>query len=417
VRYSRPMPSTPPLARPLTLPCGATLRNRLAKSAMSEDLADAGNVPGERLVRLYRRWGAGGAGLLITGNVMVDRGALGEPGNVVIDDAGGLDALARLAEAAKAGGAAAWPQINHPGRQSPRFLVKTPVAPSAVPLKLPDAVFAPPRALEASEITDLVGRFAQAAAVSKRAGFDGVQIHGAHGYLVSQFLSPLTNLRDDAWGGDPERRRAFLVAIVRAMRAEVGPAFPIGVKLNSADFQRGGFDEAESMAVVAALEAEGVDLLEISGGTYERPATSGTIEATRASTVAREAFFLEYARAVRARTKMPLLLTGGFRSRAGMESALTEGPEGRGAVDVIGLARPFAQAPEIARGLLDGSVTESEVRPRRTGFTQLDSFIEITWYTYQIHRIANGQEPDPRVSPWWVLANMGWRTAAARMRM
>ncbi len=381
---------------------------------MSEDLADAGGAPGERLSRLYARWGAGGAGLLITGNVMIDRTALGEAGNVVIEDDRNLEALARMAAAGKAGGAAVWPQINHPGRQTPRFLARVPVAPSAVPLTLSGAVFAPPRALESAEISELITRFGRAAGICRRAGFDGVQIHGAHGYLVSQFLSPLTNLRTDDWGGDPERRRRFLIGIVRAMRAEVGPGFPIGVKLNSADFQRGGFDEEESMAVVVALEAEGVDLLEISGGTYERPATSGTIRQTRASTLAREAFFLEYARKVRARTRMPLLLTGGFRTRAGMESALTEGPDGRGAVDMIGLARPLAQEPELARGLLDGSVSESRVRPRRTGFTQLDSLLEITWYSYQIHRIGNGKEPAPGVSPWWVLAKMVWRALASR---
>lgn len=403
-----------PLAAPLPLPCGAVLKNRIAKSAMSEDLADPGNVPGDRLVRLYARWGAGGAGLLISGNIMIDRTALGEPGNVVIEDDRGLQGLRRMATAAKSGGAAIWAQINHPGRQTPRFLSKHPVAPSAVPLALPGALFAPPRALDAAEIPALIARYATAAEVCKRAGFDGVQIHGAHGYLVSQFLSPLSNLRTDEWGGDPERRRRFLIEIVRAMRAAVGPAFPIGVKLNSADFQRGGFDEAESMDVVAALEAEGVDLLEISGGTYEKPATSGTIAATRASSVAREAFFLEYARKVRAQTRMPLLLTGGFRSRAGMESALTEGADGRGAVDMIGLARPLAQEPELARGLLDGTLTESRVRPRRTGLTQLDSLLEITWYSYQIHRIGNGQEPAPKVSPWWVLVKMAWGMVRAR---
>jgi 2,4-dienoyl-CoA reductase-like NADH-dependent reductase (Old Yellow Enzyme family) len=398
------------LATPLTLPCGAVLPNRIAKSAMSEDLADRGNVPGDRLLRLYRRWARSGAGLLVTGNVMLDRHALGEAGNVVIEDDAALDALTRWAEAGRSGGAEFWPQINHPGRQSPRFLSPRPVAPSAVPMDIPGKVFNPPRALEASEIVDIVGRFGRAAGICRRAGFTGVQIHGAHGYLVSQFLSPLTNLRDDDWGGDPVRRRRFLVEIVRAMRAEVGPTFPIGVKLNSADFQRGGFDEAESMDVVAVLEAEGLDLLEISGGTYERPAVTGIIKEVRASTVAREAYFLEYARRVRARTRLPLLLTGGFRTRVGMEAALAEG-----AVDMIGLARPLAQDPELPRGLLDGTIAESQVRPRRTGIALLDGLLEVMWYSHQLHRIGDGGDPDPTVWPWTVLARTAWRTMRARL--
>ncbi len=405
------LPSPSPLLAPLDLPCGATLPNRIAKSAMSEDMADLGNTPGDRLCRLYSRWARSGAGLLLSGNVMVDRTALGEPHNVVMDGASGLDSFARWADAGRAGGAHFWPQLNHPGRQSPRFLSPVPVAPSAVPLALPGKIFAAPRALLASEIEDIVGAFGRAADRCKRAGFSGVQIHGAHGYLVSQFLSPLTNLRDDVWGGDPVRRRHFLLSILRAIRAETGPEFPIGVKLNSADFQRGGFDEAESMDVVAALEAGGLDLLEISGGTYEKPAVTGTIQALRASTVAREAYFLEYARKVRRRTKLPLLLTGGFRTRVGMESAVSEG-----AVDVVGLARPMALEPEFPSRLLAGAVEESRVEPRRTGISTLDGWMEIAWYTHQLHRMGYGKEPAPNVWPWTIVAKAGWSLVRDRLR-
>jgi 2,4-dienoyl-CoA reductase-like NADH-dependent reductase (Old Yellow Enzyme family) len=195
------------------------------------------------------------------------------------------------------------------------------------------------------------------------------------------------------------------VEIVRAMRAEAGPAFPIGVKLNSADFQRGGFSEEESMEVVAVLESEGVDLLEISGGTYEKPAMTGRGASVRASTAAREAYFLEYARKVRARTRLPLMLTGGFRSRAGMEAALASG-----AVDVVGLARPLAQEPDFARRVLDGSTDHSEVEPRRTGIATLDGLLEVAWYSYQIQRMGRGLEPDPGVWPWTVLARLGWES-------
>ncbi|MBM4365379.1 MAG: NADH:flavin oxidoreductase/NADH oxidase family protein [Deltaproteobacteria bacterium] len=393
------------LAQPLPLPCGVNLPNRIAKSAMSEDLGDKDHLPDERLCRVYARWAQSGAGLLMTGNVMVDETALGEPHNVVIVPGKGHDALAAWAEAAQSGGAACWPQVNHPGRQSPRTLSRQPVAPSAVELDLPGKVFAPPRALEASEIVDIVGRFARAAGACKAAGFQGVQIHGAHGYLVSQFLSPLSNLRDDEWGGDDTRRRRFLLEVVRAMRAEVGPGFPVGVKLNSADFQRGGFTEDASMEVVSALEAEGIDLLEISGGTYEKPVMAGRGAEVRASTVAREAYFLDYARKVRARTRLPLMLTGGFRTRAGMEAAVAGG-----AIDVVGLARPMALEPDFPARVLRGEADDSQVEPRRTGVGVLDGLLEVAWYSYQIKRMGRGLDPDPGVWPWTVLAKLGWES-------
>lgn len=367
---------------------------------MSENLADPGKLPGERLLRLYQRWARSGAGLLVTGNVMVDPSALGEPDNVVFEDDRALTAISAWATACRSGGAHAWTQLNHPGRQSPRTLSPEPVAPSAVGLKIPGGMFAPPRALLPAEIESIIARFARTASISQRAGFSGVQIHGAHGYLVSQFLSPLTNLRNDDWGGDPTRRRRFLVEIVRAIRAEVGPGFPVGVKLNSADFQRGGFSEDESMEVVEVLEAEGIDLLEISGGTYEKPEMTGITPPGRQSTALREAYFLEYAQKVRSRTRTPLQLTGGFRTRAGMEAALSGG-----AVDLIGLARPMALEPELPRGLLDGTVTESRVAPRRTGVASLDGLLEVSWYTWQLHRMGAGKEPDPKVWPWTVIGH------------
>nr|HRD10771.1 NADH:flavin oxidoreductase [Mycobacterium sp.] len=260
---------------PLTLPCGLVLPNRIMKASMSEALAESGHAPGARLEQLYRTWSHGGYGLLISGNVMVDGAQLGEPGNVVIEDERDLDALTRWAKSAHDGGVPIWAQLNHPGRQSnPLAIGHTPVAPSAVPLNLPGSTT--PRELTAAEIEDIIDRFATAAAVCETAGFDGIQIHAAHGYLVTQFLSPLSNLRTDEWGGDPVRRMRFLLEIVRRIRARVSPGFAVGVKLNSADFQRGGFSEEESRDVVAALAGEGIDLLEISGGNYESPAMAGS---------------------------------------------------------------------------------------------------------------------------------------------
>lgn len=385
-----------PLAAPLQLPCGVQLTNRLAKAAMSEQLGDRRNAPTTRLATLYRAWATGGAGLVITGNVMVDRSALGEPGNVVVEDERDMELLRAWAAAADGTDCSVWMQLNHPGRQSPRFLSPHPVAPSPVPMRSGRAAFAPPRQLRSDEIVDVIDRFANAARVAQRAGFAGVQVHGAHGYLVSQFLSPHTNRRDDEWGGDLSRRMRFLLDVVGAIRAVVGPEFPVGVKLNSADFQRGGLEEEDSVRVVGALQDAGIDLLEVSGGTYERAVMVGAARprgSERASTSSREAYFIDYARRVRAVCDVPLMLTGGFRSGEAMRAAVSIGD-----VDVVGLARPFSVAPDLPRELLDGTVDRSFVRPIGTGIRRLDGLAEIAWHTQQLHRLSAGRAPAPRRS-------------------
>lgn len=384
------------LRDPLDLPSGLRLRNRIAKAALSEALGDADHSPDERIVTLFRRWAQGGYGLLVTGNIMVDRAHLGEPGNIVIEDDRALAQLTAWSKAAHDEGAAILAQLNHPGRQSNLLdLGHRPVAPSAVSLALPGA--ATPRALTAPEIEDIIERFAAAAQVCEDAGFDGVQIHAAHGYLVTQFLSPLANLRDDEWGGDPTRRMRFLLEVVRRVRGRVRPGFTVAVKLNSADFQRGGFTEDDSRAVVAALAQEAVDLIEVSGGSYESPAMSGSASP---STRAREAYFLDYARSVReAAGDVPIAVTGGFRSRDGMEEALTAGD-----CDVIGIARPTVTTTDSAAAILDGrtdTLTTHEIRTGMRGLIgrfadlkALDSVLNLTWNADQLHRLARGLEPD-----------------------
>lgn len=384
------------LVEPLTLPCGQVLPNRLVKSALSEALGTADHAPDERLERLYRRWSTGGYGLVVTGNVMVDRTQLGEPGNVVVEDDRHLPALTRWASAAKAGGTPVWVQVNHPGRQANLLALRTrPVAPSAVAVGLPGATT--PRALTSAEVEGLVERFATTAEVCERAGFDGVQVHAAHGYLVAQFLSPLSNLRDDEWGGDPERRMRFLLEVVRAVRRRVSPGFAVGVKLNSADFQRGGFSEEESAGVVEALSREGLDLLEVSGGSYESPAMMGT---AAASTRAREAYFLEYAATVRERAGgVPLAVTGGFRSREAMAGAVAAGE-----CDVVGLGRPTVTTPDAAAQVLDGRTDRLVAHRLASGLPgvarrvvdvkALDGAMDLSWHTDQLHRLGAGLEPD-----------------------
>lgn len=386
----------PTLRDPLTLPCGLVLPNRIMKAALSEGMANKWNAPDQRLERLYTTWGKGGYGLILTGNVMVDGTQLGEPGNVVIENERYLDALSRWAKATKDGGVPIWVQLNHPGRQSnPLDLGHKPVAPSAVPLSIPGSPT--PRELTPTEIEDIIERFATSAAVCETAGFDGVQIHGAHGYLVAQFLSPLSNRRTDEWGGDPARRMRFLIEVVRRIRSRVAPGFAVGLKLNSADFQRGGFTEDESRGVLAALAGEGLDLIEVSGGSYEQPAMMG---ATADSTRAREAYFLDYARTVRSILgEIPVAVTGGFRSRAAMEEAVNSGE-----CDVIGLGRPTATTPDAAEVLLSGraeAVTAQQVRYGMRGLLgkfvelkTLDGLLELGWHADQLHRIGDGLEPD-----------------------
>jgi 2,4-dienoyl-CoA reductase-like NADH-dependent reductase (Old Yellow Enzyme family) len=382
---------------PLSLPNGQVLPNRIMKAALSEGLGNKQNSPDGRLERLYSTWGRGGYGLLITGNVMVDRTQLGEPGNVVIEDERNLGALSRWAKTTQDAGVPIWVQLNHPGRQANLLeLGHTPVAPSPVPLNLPGATT--PRELTSDEIENIIERFATAAVVCETAGFDGVQVHGAHGYLVAQFLSPASNLRTDDWGGDPERRMRFVLEVVRRIRARVSPGFAVGIKLNSADFQRGGFTEEESRGVVAALAKEGLDLIEVSGGSYESPAMMGS---AAASTRAREAYFLEYARTVRGLVgDIPLAVTGGFRSRAAMAAAV-----GAGECDVVGLGRPTATTTDAADVILTGraeALTTHQVRYGMRGVLSkvvnlktLDGILDLSWHTDQLHRVGAGLEPDP----------------------
>ncbi len=374
----------------LTLPNGAVLSNRIAKSAMSENLGTYSNQPNKKLICLYDRWCKGGAGLIITGNVMVDRRALGEPKNVVVEDRQSVDLLQQWAATAKNTGTHIWPQINHPGRQAFAAINKEVVAPSEVMLKMgrANAMFTKPRALKENEIEDIIERFGNTALILKEAGFTGVQIHGAHGYLVNQFLSPLTNLRKDKWGGTLDNRARFVLEIYRTIRGKVGVDYPIGIKINSADFQRGGFTEEESMRVITMLSEEGIDLIEISGGTYEQPAM---MQSKKQSTIEREAFFLDYVEKARQIIKTPLMLTGGFRTTTVMEQALVEGK-----LDVVGIARPFALYPDLPNDIFSGKLDKIELPMPKTGFKAIDDIggLELPWYELQIKRIAEGKEPD-----------------------
>ncbi|MFC1851147.1 NADH:flavin oxidoreductase/NADH oxidase family protein [candidate division CSSED10-310 bacterium] len=401
------------LGQTITLPCGVTVKNRFMKAAMSEVMGSKTHEPTTALEVLYRVWAEGGAGLVLSGNVMIDSRFLGEPGNVVIENQDCLPPLKRWAEAGTVQNTQLWVQINHPGKQIPSFLCREPVAPSAIPLSLP--YFNCPRALQEAEIEDIITRFGTTAAIVKLAGFTGIQIHGAHGYLVSQFLSPHHNQRLDNWGGSLENRMRFLLAVYQSIRKNVGLDFPVSLKLNSADFQRGGFTEEESLQVVQTISDAGIDLIEISGGTYEAPAMMGKKQKAT-STLQREAYFLIFAEQVRQVTSVPLAVTGGFRSSAGMAAALASG-----ACDLVGLARPMVVTPDLPRRILAGENFVSSVKKRiSTGIQFLDKMImpDLSWYERQMALIAKGKEPEPDLNPWRAAAETiittGWQNLRRR---
>lgn len=384
------------LSAPLTLKDGVEIKNRLFKSAMSEQLGDGAHNPLKGLSRLYEIWARGGIGISVTGNVMVDRSALGEPKNVVLDEKSDLSGFQAWAEAGKKNGSQIWMQLNHPGKQTPKFLTKKPVAPSAVPLgKGLEKSFNPPRELTEKEITDIAKKFGTSAGLAKQTGFSGVQIHGAHGYLVSQFLSPHHNQRTDSWGGSLKNRMRFVLLVLKEIREAVGDDYPVGIKLNSADFMKGGFSRDDSMAVARQLEKEGIDLVEISGGTYESPSMTG--HKIKESTLKREAYFLAYAEQLRDVVDIPLVVTGGFRTASAMNDALESN-----ATDMIGLARPMAIEPEFPNRILQDSGYGSNLKDPSTGVRAVDrmAMLSITWYEIQLEKIAKGHPPDPNLNAW-----------------
>lgn len=409
----RARPSAPvEVTDPLRLPCGLVLANRIAKAAMTECLADPRtNDANGRHERLYRRWAAGGVGLMVTGNVMVDRRYLERTTNVVIDARTDRVAVQRWAAAAQSTGVPTLVQVNHPGRQCSVLVSRSPVAPSPVKVRVLGA-FVTPRALSDAEVEALVSRYAEVARDVVAAGFAGVQIHAAHGYLASQFLSPLSNARTDRWGGSLANRARFLLEAVRTTRRAVGPSAAVAVKLNSTDFQRGGFGPDDAVQVARWLQDEGVDLLEVSGGTYEAPGFMGLSGPRGGSPDSPEGYFLDFAMRLRQEVRIPLMLTGGLRTVATMRRIV-----GDGTVDVVGLARPVALEPDLPRRILAGTTSASAVRELGTGWRQADAMIEAGWYGAQMARMADGQAPDPDLPRWRAIQNyLGSEAAHAAVR-
>jgi 2,4-dienoyl-CoA reductase-like NADH-dependent reductase (Old Yellow Enzyme family) len=373
---------------------------------MTEGLADKFDLPTPALIQLYKTWSQGGTGLHITGNVMIDRRYLERAGNVVLEDDKDLELFRRWAKQGTIGGNHLWVQLNHPGRQCPKMVCTTPLSPSDVQLAILGN-FAKPRPMDQSDIEEVITRFITTSQLVKKAGFTGVQIHCAHGDLLSQFLSPKINQRQDQWGGSLENRARIIRRIIVGVREAVGADFPIGVKLNSADFQKGGFSLEDCITVASWLGEDGVDLLEISGGTYEQLSLIG-VEPTdvRESTRKREAYFIEYAERIKQSAQIPVMITGGFRSRDVMERAIESGE-----VDVIGLARPLCTEPDCSTKLIEKTIQTLDCYEDKLVLGSkfwgnnspsnlikaINSFGQVGFYYWQIIRLSKGLTPQPQL--------------------
>lgn len=398
------------LFQPFTFPNGITAKNRFFKSAMEEHLGIQSRVSGG-LIKLYDTWAKGGTGILVTGNVMVSKQGKGSPQDIVLNDEHDMAMLKAWATTGTQNDTLLIMQINHAGKQSPKTVNQQPVAPSAVPLKGMQQFINPPRPLAHDEILKIIQDFIRTAQLAEQAGFSGVQIHAAHGYLISQFLSPHHNVRDDEWGGSLEHRMQLLLQIYQGIRKAVSPEFLVGVKLNSADFQKGGFDEQDSIQVVKKLSELGIDFIEISGGNYESPA----MLAPKQSTQQREAFFLDYAKKARQVSTAPLIITGGFRSEHAMNEALNSGD-----LDFIGLARPLTLVPDLPNQIQQKRYQTVTTQRIQTGVKRIDrafgSVLEMNWYMMQMARLGAGKHPDPHLSAWTVLANTLWANGKAGLK-
>lgn len=399
----------------LVLPNGSTIPNRLAKAAMEENMADREQAPSGQLMRLYQAWADGGIGLIISGNVMVDSHAMTGPGGVVLEDDESLAQFKHWAQIGRSKGAQFWLQINHPGRQMQANLGQTTYAPSAIALDLGKMSnrFDVPQAMSQQKIEEVIQRFATTAKLGEQAGFTGVEIHAAHGYLLSQFLSPLSNQRTDQWGGSLENRARLLIEIVKAVRAVVSPQFAVAVKLNSADFQRGGFSSEDAQQVVKMLNGLGVDLVELSGGSYEAPAMQG--QARDGRTLAREAYFLEFAKEIRKVAHMPIMVTGGIRRLEVAQQVIDSG------VDMAGMGTALAIEPNLPNQWKQGKPTAPELKPIDWKNKTLGSLANMAAVKFQLRKLSQGKTPDPKVSPLWALilqqAAMARRTRQYKSRM
>jgi len=375
----------------IALPNGIELKNRIIKAAMSETLADKTNQPNTKHIALYKRWAEGGSGLLISGNVMIDRSQLGEPGNIVLDNKTDKKALSLWSKAGTQNDAKFLLQLNHPGKQAPKSMSKNPVAPSSVKLsKELSALFNEPRELTNDEIKRLIGKFVEAGKIAEETGFSGVEIHAAHGYLINQFLSPADNRRTDEYGGTLENRMRFMVEVFQGIREVTSPRFIIGLKLNSSDFTEEGFSETDSLKVIIKMAELGIDFVEISGGNYEK---------TKVTDVGQGVFFLDFAKKAQNSVDIPIMLTGGLTSRQGIEDVINKEE-----IALVGLGRSLIMNPDIPNQLASGEFESVQLPRLSTGIKKLDmkvgGAIGLAYYEQQMERLVKGNQVKYTTNAW-----------------
>jgi len=394
-----------PIFQTLTLPNGRVINNRIVKASMEESLADTNHLPSAELIRLYQTWGLGGCGLLLTGNVMIDHLAMTGPGGTALEADTPLQAFKDWARAAKSGGSQVWMQINHPGRQVYAGMGGKALSASDIPLDMGkhSKLFAQPKAMNDVEINDVIQRFVSTAKQAIAAGFDGVQIHAAHGYLISQFLSPLSNKRSDQWGGSLENRARLLINVITAVRASLPASAAVSVKLNSADFQRGGFQPDDANSVVKMLEGLGVDLIELSGGSYETPAMQG--RSADENTLAREAYFLEFARDIAADTDIPIMTTGGISRMETAEQVINSG------LAALGIATALAYQPELAKLWQQDKMLAAKIPPIKLKNKVVASLASMAVVKRQMRRLGQGKTSLAKPSALYSLITEQLRSA------
>lgn len=364
------------LSRPLELPCGAVLKNRIVKSAMSDSLGDGAGNPTETQARLYERWAEGGAALSIVGEVQGDARYPEKPGNLVLAPDSDLRALQKLTQRGAKNGAHLWAQLGNGGALS-HPPISRPKGPSALDLEgLRCEEMSP------DEIRRLPGIYADAAKLAQNAGFSGVQIHAGHGFLLSQFLSPLFNRRTDAYGGAINNRFRIVGEIMDEVRDAVGASFPVGIKINCTDKLKGGLGEEDALQAVRMLA--NADLIDISGGTYFPGAESSSDGVS-----APGPYFINFARRAKEIVSAPIMATGGFATRAQAQNAVENG-----CADAAGIARAFALNPNLANVWLKcGGDPEFPVfdSPPRGGIT--------AWYSMRLTALGEDREEQFNNSP------------------
>jgi 2,4-dienoyl-CoA reductase-like NADH-dependent reductase (Old Yellow Enzyme family) len=382
---------------PFTLPSGLVLKNRIVKAAMEENLANVDQQPDEALFNLYSQWAMGGVGLILTGNVMIDHLAMTGPGGVALEKGADLAPFAKLVQKAQQNNCKIIMQINHPGRQVFKKMGGKILSPSDVALDMGkhSGMFAAPTPMSEAEIADIIRRFTDTAVLAKQAGYDGVQIHAAHGYLLAQFLSPLTNKRNDQWGGALENRARLLIQIVQSVKHACGNDFSLSVKLNTADFQRGGFDVKDASAVVLMLEKQAIDFVELSGGSYEAPAMQGRTADNR--TLAREAYFLEFAEQIVPTTQLPLMTTGGISRLLTANKVIEEG------IALVGMASALAMTPNLVNQWQQSEQAIGVIPKVTWKDKTLAGLATMAVIKRQLRRMSQGKSPKHQNSPVWSL--------------